>query len=105
METKEKAMTRAQQRFLLDRLETAYRAKPHRYGDISIPEPANVKAARALSVKADRVINAWEKHVSAAKEKRHKSISTSHGEAKTKILFGEEKAALKAVENFENAAF
>lgn len=105
MTNKEKCMTRAQERFLLDRLETAYRAKPSRYGNISISEPTNVKAARVLSVKAGRVIDAWEKRVSSAKEKRHKSISTSYGEAKTKILFGEEKSALKAVEKFENATF
>jgi hypothetical protein len=94
-----------QQRFLLNRLDEARRAKPSRYDTPKIEEPKSVIEARAAQEKAKKILEKYQKTIDLIRKKRAEAIDKSFNEAKTQILFATSEAAIKAIEKFERTTF
>ena len=98
-------MNATQQRFLLNRLDEARRAKPAQYEEVRLAEPAEVKRAKSIVVKATSTIKRWEDKKRRAREQRNERVYAAFNKVKSVILFKDSKAALAAIENFERMKF
>lgn len=94
-----------QARYLRGRLNTIRQSKPGRYELVKVPTPAQVKAALAQIAKASRVTQAWSKKCERAKESRNKRVSKAYDLCMRAILFGDAKAAIRALDRFEAMKF
>ena len=101
-------MNQAQQRFLMNRLDEAKRAKPSKYGNNKIPTPATppkVKEAKRRIEQAKKIIADWEAHCDKLRKSVAEGVESAFNEAKQAILFAETPEAIKAVEQFERKKF
>jgi len=101
-------MNAQQQRFLMNRLDEAKRAKPSKYGNNRIPTPpmpSSVKQAKQRIEQSKKVIASWETACDRAKLKVTDAVESAFYTAKQAVLFAETPEAIKAVEKFERMKF
>lgn len=98
-------MTKEQQRYLNDRLNEVRQTKPRGYDSVKLPKPAAVLAAESAQRKAALVIRRFEKKCEVARKKRNELVDATVSEIRRIILFGDAKAALKALDRFAAKKF
>ena len=101
-------MNYTQQRFLLNRIDEAKRAKPSIYGSNKIPiptVPSKVKQAKQRIEQAKKVLADWEKQCDEKRRAITDKVEQEFYSAKQAVLFSETQIAIKAVEKFERLKF
>ena len=97
-------MRNDQKKFLKERLAEAYRLYrsrlPKRW-DSTIPEPADVRAARAAVKKAEAVIHRWDQKLQKRYDDSIERLRLDYQKAQEALLFHDPAKALAAVEAFE----
>lgn len=98
-------MNREQIKFLRERLNRIVSSKPGRYERVDLPEPVSVIKARATMESAGKVIGAFEEKKTRATEARMKALSKMRSDCEKMIYFGDQKDALRLLDEFEAMEF
>lgn len=97
-------MNPKQQRYLTDRMETAWRTKYGWSSPNTVEKPpATVIEARKRIAKDQRIVSRWEDSQRDKKNKREADAKVAKRAVMETILFGDPQAALRAVAKFEEA--
>ena len=98
-------ITQRQQKFLLDRLESIRASKPREWDPLVVPESDAVKAARKQLDQASKIISKYGKKVADLKKKRNAKLTADVIRVKQAILFGDQWAAIRLLNEFEKRTF